>query len=66
MDYIHKDLRYSHSRRKVEFDIFIPNLSLAFEYQGVQHYGDHYLFGSNYSLSFRDTQKKVIYSSEPY
>lgn len=33
-------------QRNVELDIFLPNLSLAFEYQGEQHYFDSMLYGS--------------------
>jgi hypothetical protein len=29
---------FPRSHRKAEFDIFIPSLSLAFEYHGAQHY----------------------------
>eukprot|EP01126_Amoeba_proteus_P037685 TRINITY_DN389_c0_g1_i1.p2 TRINITY_DN389_c0_g1~~TRINITY_DN389_c0_g1_i1.p2 ORF type:complete len:165 (+),score=28.73 TRINITY_DN389_c0_g1_i1:634-1128(+) len=46
----------------VELDIYLPNLQLAFEYQGEQHYHDlERIFGKTYSLGrllFRDHKKK--------
>ncbi len=37
----------------------IPNFALAFEYQGRQHYGTHFFFGSDHvGLADRDRQKE--------
>jgi hypothetical protein len=36
-NYKHPDLLFPHSQRKVELDLYIPSLKLAFEYQGAQH-----------------------------
>lgn len=40
------------------FDIFIPSLSLGFEYQGEQHYGiDILLVEGGEKLKLRDQEK---------
>lgn len=36
----------SKTPKPMELDIFVPSLSLAFEYQGQHHYGDSDFFGS--------------------
>jgi len=41
------------------FDIYVPGLNLIFEYQGHQHYQDHYMFGDVKSLRERDEQRRV-------
>ena len=33
------------SGHRMEMDVFVPDLKLAFEYQGQQHFNDLYLFG---------------------
>eukprot|EP01126_Amoeba_proteus_P048742 TRINITY_DN5656_c0_g1_i8.p2 TRINITY_DN5656_c0_g1~~TRINITY_DN5656_c0_g1_i8.p2 ORF type:complete len:261 (+),score=63.65 TRINITY_DN5656_c0_g1_i8:875-1657(+) len=48
------------SGRSVELDIFIPHLSLALEYQGVQHYKSSAYFGSSLVRSYRDEQKRKL------
>lgn len=32
----------SNKGRKLELDIFLPNIKIAFEYQGIQHYKENY------------------------
>ena len=46
-------------KEKMEFDIFIPEMNIAFEYQGEQHYSD-FPFGFGYSESYflRDQLKR--------
>ncbi len=34
-------------RKMYELDIYVPSLSLGFEYQGEHHYEDHFLFGAH-------------------
>ena len=59
MDYKHPELVYSDTRKRMELDIFIPSLNLAFEYQGEHHYHSHYLFGSNETQKVRDEEKRM-------
>lgn len=58
-DFPHPKLRYADSNLPIQFDIFIPSLSIAFEYQGAQHYIPHYLFTDKIgSLLSRDEEKR--------
>ncbi len=45
VEYLHPDLIYQDTLQKMELDIYIPSLSLAFEYQGEHHYKHHFIFG---------------------
>jgi hypothetical protein len=43
----------------MQLDIYIPSKSIAFEYQGIQHYEDVYYFGSSLRMyEERDAEKK--------
>ena len=57
-DYKHPDLVYQDSKFKMELDIFVPVLNLAFEYNGQQHFQPHYVFGSCSLQQKRDEEKK--------
>ncbi len=46
------------SNKKMELDVYLPTLSLAFEYQGQQHYEDNPLFGHSNSFQQNDQQKR--------
>lgn len=37
-DFMHPQLEFKDSKVKMELDIWIPSISFAIEYQGVQHY----------------------------
>jgi len=42
----------------MQFDIFVPSLQLAIEYQGAHHFNDHIFFGSQKKYSQRDQEKR--------
>ena len=50
---------FSGTNRPMQLDIFIPELNLAFEYQGEQHYTFHYLYGHPEERQMRDAEKKI-------
>jgi hypothetical protein len=52
-----KNLFFQKTHRPIELDIYIPSITLAFEYQGEQHYKNHAIFGSNQKE--RDTEKAI-------
>jgi hypothetical protein len=44
----------------MELDVYLPSLSLAFEYQGIQHYEDKFYFGTaSREYSQRDKEKRA-------
>jgi hypothetical protein len=63
VNYIHPDLRYVATNRKrtLQLDVFFPNLMLAFEYQGEQHYGrSAFLWEETSTQMQRDQLKSEI------
>ena len=39
-DYYHPTIRYSNSKLSIQFDVYIPSLNIAIEYNGEQHYDE--------------------------
>lgn len=49
---------YARTKQPMELDIFIPAHSIAFEYQGEQHYKYHHLYGAASIWQQKDHEKK--------
>jgi hypothetical protein len=64
MDFIHPDLKYPDSNANMELDIYCPNIRLALEYNGEQHYGHSDLFGSDRFQWERDRHKQLACESQ--
>jgi hypothetical protein len=61
MDYVHPSMEYSMEHRgNIQLDIFVPSLSLAIEYQGIQHYNNTEKFGSFKEQRDRDIIKRDV------
>lgn len=50
----------SPDQMRMTFDIFLPNLRLALEYQGAQHYADTAVFGPSQLYQERDSAKRLV------
>jgi len=61
-------LSFLHTGLLMTFDVYVPSLNLIFEYHGIQHYYDHYMFGAVKFLHEKDRQRRVacIYHSITY
>ena len=57
-DYLHPELKFKESEERMQLDIFIPSLFLAFEYQGQHHYRDLNVFGPQERFETRDEEKR--------
>jgi hypothetical protein len=62
-DFVHPKLQ-SKFGRPVLLDIYLPNLNLAFEYQGEQHYADVFRFAPHKYYAQRDEQKRKLCKME--
>ena len=58
VNYKHPDLIREKSNTRMELDIFVPSFCLAFEFQGEQHFGWHFLSGSPDIQQKRDLEKR--------
>jgi hypothetical protein len=58
-NYRNHDIRFA-SGKFMELDIYVPELKLAFEYQGEQHYGFHRHYGPSKEQVERDKIKKEV------
>ena len=47
------DLKYSTTGKSMEFDIYIPNLDLVVEYNGLTHYRNVYDSGNDYESKLK-------------
>ncbi len=54
-------MRYSHTRRYMKFDIFVPCFGLAVEYKGEQYYSGYAVYGnSSVELERRMQEKRQV------
>jgi hypothetical protein len=56
-DFKHPDLVYHTTSKPMELDLYLPDLSLAFEYQGEQHYRDLPTFSAVSHREAKDIEK---------
>jgi hypothetical protein len=63
LTYKPRDLNFKDTRMKMEFDLYIASLSLAFECHGEQHYRFHFLQGPQEPGEKRDQEKKQLAKS---
>ena len=56
-DYVLPDINTSIGRN-IEFDVYLPKLNLAFEYQGIQHYRKHSFLRDVQYMQETDEAKK--------
>jgi hypothetical protein len=59
-DYYHPDLKFPNTGKLMQLDVFIPSISVALEYQGIQHYKDMFIFGAQAKdYQARDQMKRI-------
>jgi hypothetical protein len=57
--YHHPDILYASTLHRAELDVFISDLSIAFEYQGERHYKSISIWGNSDSVQKHDAEKKA-------
>jgi len=56
-EFVHSN-RFADSGMPMTFDIYVPSLKLAFEYQGYHHFHTHNVFGDPRNHQRRDNEKQ--------
>ena len=59
-DYMHPKAVFPSSNRPMQLDVFIPSRSLAFEYQGIQHFETIGVFSPASTYQHRDEEKRAL------
>lgn len=60
---MHPRVKLPSSNRPMQLDVFIPSKSLAFEYQGIQHFQEVGVFNPARTYQQRDEEKRVLCAS---
>jgi len=60
-EYVHPVLRLK-TGCQIIFDAFVPSFNLVFEYNGLQHYNDNFMFGEVKSFRQRDIERNLLCS----
>jgi len=63
-NFTHKKLRYANSEKPMQLDVFLPELNLAFEYQGKQHFSQLRVYGEVGERMEKDVEKEVEVKKE--
>jgi len=64
IDYVHPELRYEETGQSLQLDAFLPESSLAFEYQGEQHFEQLPVYGAAKERIVRDEKKSALCQSK--
>lgn len=53
-------ITFTEAREQLELDLYLPSMSLAFEYQGEPHFKFHFLAGEPMDRQEKDKEKREI------